>query len=267
MENSYNYAALIQMAVTFCFLFVALQKNDVMKRVVDFVNMMLQNIRKEKEQYYSVMSDLMPGYSLNKCPDYLVKDYNNINKSLIFFNKLIHWNPTYMSPWCLFCGLYGLILLFLFAELSEVSSIMNFFLIFIELSTIINLIYFTIELYNVFFSKEGKNIDCSYGISVVFLIIIFLICLFFSAFEISIGQLLISPQIIFYWSIILAFMPFIMAIILAFIFAVFGYVYSDILYERIESFDTDYNSEIRKKGQEAVFGFGSPKSSEGFTFK
>ena len=85
MENSYNYAALIQMAVTFCFLFVALQKNDVMKRVVDFVNMMLQNIRKEKEQYYSVMSDLMPGYSLNKCPDYLVKGECNLNSVWFLF--------------------------------------------------------------------------------------------------------------------------------------------------------------------------------------
>jgi hypothetical protein len=267
MENSYNYAALIQMAVTFCFLFVALQKNEVLKRVVDFISMMLQNIRKEKEQYYNVMTDLMPGYSLNECPDYLIKDYKKINKSLTFFNKLIHWNPMYMSPWCLYCGLYGLILLFLFAELSEVSSIMNFFLIFIELSTIVNFIYFAIELYNVFFSKEGKTIDCSYGKSVFILIMIFFICLFFSAFELSIGQLFISPQIIFYWSIILAFMPFIMAIILAFIFASLGYIYSDILYERIEAFNTDYNSEIRKKKQETVFGFGSPKSSEGFTFK
>ena len=90
MENSYNYAALIQMAVTFCFLFVALQKNDVMKRVVDFVNMMLQNIRKEKEQYYSVMSDLMPGYSLNKCPDYLVKGECNLNS--VWFLFLLNHN-------------------------------------------------------------------------------------------------------------------------------------------------------------------------------
>lgn len=266
MENSYNYAALIQMAVTFCFLFVALPENAV-KRVVDFISMMLQNIRKEKEEYYTFMSELMPSYSLSNCPEYLIKNHHNINNSLTFFNKLIHWNPTYMSPWCLFCGLYGLILLFLYAEQNDISSIMNFFLIFTELATIVNLIYLLIELYNVFFSKEGKIIDCSYGISILFIISIFFTCLFCSTFDISIGQLFINSQILFYWSIVLAFIPFITTIILAFTFALLGYIYSDILYNQIEDFDTDYNSEIRKSKQESVFGFGSPKNSEEFSFK
>lgn len=254
------------MAVTFCFLFVAFPE-DAMKRVEDFISMILQYIRKDKEQYYSFMSALMPSYLLSECPPYIIKNHHNINKSLTFFDKLIHWNPAYMSPWCLFSGLYGLILLFLFAELNEISSITTFFLIFIELTTVVHFLYLLAELYNVFFSKEEKKIDCSYGKPVVFLIAIFLICLFCTCFEINIGELLINTQIIFYWSIVLTFLPFITTILLAFIFACFGYIYSDILYNRIEDFDTDYNAEIKKKKQEAVFGFGNPQNNEGFTFK
>lgn len=253
------------MAVTFCFLFVALPEKAT-DRIVNFISMMLQHIRKQKEFHYRNMSNLMPSYSLNNCPEYLIKDYHCLNKNLAVFDKLIRWNPIHMSPWCLFCGLYGLILLFLYAELSAKPIFMDFFLVFVELTTLVNLIYFLIELYDVFLFTDGKKVDCSYGRAVMIFIIIFLTCLFCSFFGIT-GQLLISTQIIFYWSIFLAFLPFIITMILAFVFAVASYIYSFVLSSRMEDFNTDYNSEMRRLKKNSVFEFGSTKDNEGFSFQ
>lgn len=121
MENPVNYASLIQLAVTFNFVFVVFryQSEDKAKMLIDTLIENGRNSFKRKRMPYLLPYKKWSITSFCFIENPVIKKYHDELKSNYkSFNKLISWYPRYLPRYCLMSGLYSLILLVLLAELN-----------------------------------------------------------------------------------------------------------------------------------------------------
>lgn len=129
MDCASNYTALIQLAVTFSFVFVVLRQESV-NLADEVISAIFKKMRKKAREEGDSLISFIPYQSLDLCAQNrrsaIEKDFNTVRSMFDLFYNLVHWKPKYMSSWCLFCGLYSLVLLFLYAELAKSTQTFGF---------------------------------------------------------------------------------------------------------------------------------------------
>lgn len=269
MDCASNYTALIQLAVTFSFVFVVLRQESV-NLAGEVISAIFKNMREKTEKTVSNNLSFMPPESLGSCAQdrrqSIQKEFQSVWSSFRIFLKLIHWKPIYMSSWCLICGLYSLVLLFLYAELSENVGFQIFFQSFVILSTFFNLYFLLLEAVQLLNKINDEAFEQLYGRH----LLLFLLILLFSfmsvlKFEEPCG--FISDRLLFMGSVALSFFPFILVGLLAGTFFLIGKVYEYRLCNKIDDLVIDYQSAVGEAKRNQTFGFGiSADHADGLGF-
>lgn len=269
MDCASNYTALIQLGVTFSFVFVVLREGSVNLAgdvISTIFKKMRDNTMKEGDHFLS----FIPNYSLELCAQdkrkHISRDLNEVTASFDSFMKLVNWKPKFMSPWCLICGLYSLVLLFLYAELNENVRFQVFFQVFVILSTVFNLFYIRLE-FKQFNKRVTSELNQQFYTGHLFLFILIVIVSFISLMIFEKPCSFISDKFFLYWSIFLSFVPFIVVGLLAFCFFVVGKAREHTLCNKIEDLNIDYNNAVDEAKRSQKFGFGEPSDTEGLGFK
>lgn len=270
MEFACNYSALIQLAVTFSFVFVVLREESV-NLASDVISSIFKNMRESLIKECGRNMEYIPVRSFDVCPverrEILKKEFNKVEAYFSIFIKLIEWKPVYMAPWCLLCGLYSMVLLFLYAELNGNQSYLTFFRVFVELCTLLHLYYLILEMKR-FFLNNGTEISHKSYTKPLFAFVGILALSAFCLFgEFSLGSPIVSIEFLFYWSLFLAFIPLITVGILSMLFLLLGYIYENLLYQNIDILNIDYNSAIREMRSNDSLSFGKRINEEKLDFK
>lgn len=122
MENPVNYASLIQLAVTFNFVFVVFrhQSEDKAKMLIDtLIEKWKEQFQEETNALFIAIQEMVKNRFSVFIENPVIKKYHDeLKNNYESFKNLISWYPRYLPRYCLMSGLYSLILLVLLAELN-----------------------------------------------------------------------------------------------------------------------------------------------------
>ena len=122
MENPANYSSLIQLAVTFNFVFVVFrhESEDKAKMLIDtFIEKWRKIFQEETNALFTAIQEMVYNkFSILKEKPVISKYHEELKKNYRSFQELISWYPKYLPRYCMMSGLYSLILLILLAELN-----------------------------------------------------------------------------------------------------------------------------------------------------
>lgn len=246
MENPANYTSLIQLAVTFNFIFVVFrhQSEDKAKMLIDtLIEKWRTTSQEEMNAIFTAIQEMVNNKLSFLTQNPVIKKYHEELKSNYdTFNKLISWYPRYLPRYCLMSGLYSLALLTILAELNFDDSPnhkIHFFLSFLVICQIFyNGYYIVLETNTAFQEKQQHEQKYMWQLISFTLIVIIGVIAAFCGLEFNCAKEL------FYPSIILAFSPFLITYLYIIVFGITCIIKLQKLISQIEAFRIDFNNAV-----------------------
>lgn len=269
MENPANYSSLIQLAVTFNFVFVVFrhESENKAKMLIDtFIEKSRKQFQEETNALFTAIQEMVTNkFSILKERPVISKYHEELKKNYRAFQELISWYPKYLPRYCMISGLYSLILLSLLAELNFNDCLggktLQLFLSFLVIFQLLyNGYYIAIETIAIF--QKKKQHEQKYMQQLIIYSVAILIGIITSFCEVEI----VDAKKLFYISLILAFSPFIVTFLYIIIFGIICICKLYIFISKIEAFRTDFNKAITDLTPKETFEYVSHRNSESFEF-
>lgn len=195
----------------------------------------------------------------------VIKKYHDELKSNYkSFNKLISWYPRYLPRYCLMSGLYSLILLVLLAELNFKDPLYKAWQLFLGILVICQILYiaYYILLETITAFQEKKQL---YEQKYMQQLIIFAGIIFMGYTAASCGLEIVDSKNLFYFSLILAFSPFLITFIYIIIFGIICIWKLHNFISQIEAFRSDFNKVVTQS-QTGTYEYITQNKAESFEF-
>lgn len=268
MENPVNYASLIQLAVTFNFVFVVFryQSEDKAKMLIDtLIEKWKEQFKEETNALFIAIQEMVNNKFSVFIENPVIKKYHDELKSNYkSFNKLISWYPRYLPRYCLMSGLYSLILLVLLAELNFKDPLYKAWQLFLGILVICQILYiaYYILLETITAFQEKKQL---YEQKYMQQLIIFAGIIFMGYTAASCGLEIVDSKNLFYFSLILAFSPFLITFIYIIIFGIICIWKLHNFISQIEAFRSDFNKVVTQS-QTGTYEYITQNKAESFEF-
>ena len=269
MENPANYSSLIQLAVTFNFVFVVFrhESEDKAKMLIDtFIEKWRKIFQEETNALFTAIQEMVYNkFSILKEKPVISKYHEELKKNYRSFQELISWYPKYLPRYCMMSGLYSLILLILLAELNFNNNLgvktIELFLSFLVIYQLAyNGYYIIIEIIAFFQKKEQHEQKYMQQLIIFFVAIVIGTITSFCEIEIM------DAKKLFYISIALAFSPFIVTFLYIIIFGTICICKLYIFISKIEAFRADFNKVVTGLTPKETFEYVSHRNVKSFEF-
>lgn len=268
MENPVNYASLIQLAVTFNFVFVVFrhQSEDKAKMLIDtLIEKWKEQFQEETNALFIAIQEMVKNRFSVFIENPVIKKYHDeLKNNYESFKNLISWYPRYLPRYCLMSGLYSLILLVLLAELNFKDPLCKAWQLFWGVLVICQILYnaYYILLETITAFQEKKQL---YEQKYMLQLIIFAGIIFIGYVAVICKLEIFDPKNLFYMSLILAFSPFLVTFAYIIIFGIICICKLHSFISQIEAFRADFNKVVMQS-QTGTYEYVTQNKTGSFEF-